>query len=396
MQRGGLLDGKYQLEALISAGGMARVFRARHRELGRTVAIKLVLEGLKDDARMRELFYTEARIASSLAHPHIGAVTDFGFDDTLGFFLVMDLLEGESLRARMHRVWPPRRVSAEILEQTASAVRYIHERGIVHCDLKPENVFLARLPDERSAHVKLIDFGLSFRVDALPGSPAGTLPYMAPERLDGGAPTPVCDVYSLGVIAYELVARRRPFEGNPLERRKNDQQPPPPSTVEAQGEGKDDRLDALILRALAADPSQRHPNAEAFAFELRTWMAMRGHRAARQSLPRASELSALADGPLPLALFGKDGALRFANRAFLTRLDSERAEAASFFELAVVALDRKLQEAFRAAATDGRQVRRAMILPGGRGAGTLVLLPAEDGVHASFVDAVGVDGGGGA
>jgi hypothetical protein len=387
MRRGGLLDGKYQLEELISEGGMARVFRARHRELGRAVAIKLVLEGLRDDARMRELFYSEARIASSLVHPNIGQVNDFGVDSDLGFFLVMDLLEGGTLRERMRHGWPNARVTAEIVDQVVGAVRYIHDRGIVHCDLKPENIFLARLPAERRVHVKLIDFGLAFRVDALPGDPSGTLPYMAPERIEGGAPTPQCDVYSLGVILYELVARKRPFGNEPLARRRKQDEALPPSSL-AGGE-PDERLDALVLRALAADPAQRHPTAEAFHFELRTWMSMRGLRAPRTAAadPAAGELGALAGGPLPLALFAKSGALRFANRAFLARLDSERSEAARFDELAAVVLDRTLEESFRAAAS-GQPVRHALAVSGRRGAGTLVLLPAADGVHATFLDEV--------
>jgi serine/threonine protein kinase len=381
MQRGGLLDGKYQLESLISEGGMARVYRARHRELGRSVAIKLVLEGLKDDTRMRELFYSEARIASTIVHPHIGQVTDFGVDEDLGFFLVMDLLEGETLRERMRHAWPNLRVTAEILDQVAGAVRHIHERGVIHCDLKPENIFLAKLPDERGPHVKLIDFGLSFRVDALPSDPSGTLPYMAPERVAGGLPTPQCDVYSLGVILYELVAKQRPWE-----RPRGKTQPPSPSA------SKDERLDVLVMRAVAADPADRHPSAEAFHFELRTWMSMRGLRAARSvSAPHSitrpvGELGALVDGPLPLALFTRGGGLRFANRAFLERLDVDPSQATSFSELAAVALDRSLEAAFKTAA-GGKPVRRPM-LSRKKGAGTLLLMPADDGVHALFVDEI--------
>jgi hypothetical protein len=378
MQRGGLLDGKYQLEELISEGGMARVFRARHRELGRPVAIKLVLEGLKDDARMRELFYSEARIASSLIHPHIGQVNDFGVDPDLGFFLVMDLLEGETLRQRMRAKWPNLRVAAELLDQVVSAVRYIHDRGIIHCDLKPENIFLARFPDERGPHAKLIDFGLAFRVDALPGDPSGTLQYMAPERIHGGAPTPQCDVYSLGVILYELTTRQRPFD---VRKRKSDA-PLLPSDLTGE---PDARLDSLLLRALSGDPQNRHPSTEAFHFELRTWMSMRGLRTARPAAQKG-ELNAVAEGPVPLALFDRQGVVRFVNRAFLERMDQENADPKHFSELAAVALDRSLDDAFHKAA-QGKPMRRPVMLPKKKGAGTVVLLPTDDGVHATFVDA---------
>src|SRR6185295_17603372 len=98
VRRAGMVDGRYELEALLSKGGMGRVFRARHRDLGRQVALKLVLDGFADDYELRELFFKEAQLASSLNHPNIITVTDFGLDDDLGYFLVMDLLQGETLR----------------------------------------------------------------------------------------------------------------------------------------------------------------------------------------------------------------------------------------------------------------------------------------------------------
>ncbi len=213
-KRAGLVDGRYELEAMISKGGMGRVFRARHRDLGRKVALKLVLEGMQDDNELREIFFREARLASSLSHPNIINVTDFGLDDDLGYFLVMDLLEGETLRERMRGNPPKLRFAFDALEQVTGAVRYIHGRDIVHCDLKPENIFLTHIEGEprRTNVVKLLDFGLSWRRETMPDPKlGGTPPYLAPERLRGHPPSALCDVYSLGMMLYELIAGELPF-----------------------------------------------------------------------------------------------------------------------------------------------------------------------------------------
>src|ERR1700733_4655877 len=120
---------------MITKGGMGRVFPARPRDFGRVVPLKLVLDGMQEDAELREIFFKEARLASSLSHPNIINVTDFGLDDDLGYFVVMEYIEGVTLRERM-RQKPSARFAFEVIDQIAGAVRYIHGRDIIHCDLK--------------------------------------------------------------------------------------------------------------------------------------------------------------------------------------------------------------------------------------------------------------------
>jgi serine/threonine protein kinase len=278
------LEGRYELIDLLSQGGMGSVWRGRHRVLDRPVAIKLMSVDLRDDPEMRSRFSLEARVASALQHPNIVATTDFGFDEEHGYFLVMELLEGESLRERTdgQRLRP--RVACDIVEQVAWALRYIHSRGIVHCDLKPENIFLAQLDEEsrRRNHVKLIDFGLAFRSTGAPTALAGTPPYLAPERLRGEPPSPMSDLYSLGALFYELLTGRVPYEGSLLDI--VDQQiagsrPPLPSSLV--GEPLEPRADEVVMRALSMHPVDRQASVEAFLFELRTLMSMMDMRVRR-------------------------------------------------------------------------------------------------------------------
>ncbi len=323
---GQLLDGRYRLEQRLKVGGMGEVWSARHLELDRSFAVKLLPIGPHANQASREHFFREARLSSSLSHPNIVSVTDFGIDEVRGYFLVMELLEGASLRDRIEERPLPTRIACDVLDQIASAVRYAHGRGVVHCDLKPENIFLVRIAGgNRRVHLaKLLDFGLSFRKDDAQPGHGGTPPYVAPERLRGAPPTPRCDVYALGVIFYELIAGVRPFVGNVLEvieQQLHGPPPPPPSARVPTSEPLDARLEALIMRALSKDPDQRHPTAEAFQFELRTFMnmtAMRSRTAPSTGGAVTSQLPVeLMQSPLPIAMFEVDGTLRYANQRFL-------------------------------------------------------------------------------
>ena len=142
---GQLLDGRYRLEQRLKKGGMGEVWSARHLELDRIFAVKLLPIGPHVNEASREHFFREARLSSSLTHPNIVSVTDFGIDDARGYFLVMELLEGASLRDRLDEHPLPTRIACDVLDQIASAVRYAHGRGVVHCDLKPDNIFLVRV-----------------------------------------------------------------------------------------------------------------------------------------------------------------------------------------------------------------------------------------------------------
>jgi serine/threonine-protein kinase len=324
---GQVVDGRYELLSLLSEGGMGRVFKARHRRLDREFALKLVHHSVMEVDGAGERFLREARLASSLNHQNVVAVTDFGHDPTLGYFLVMELLEGETLRDLLAEKQVGYRVACDIVDQLAGVVRHIHARGILHCDLKPDNIFLVHAEGEprRRHHIKLIDFGLSWRKDQLAESEiCGTPPYLAPERLTGQPPSPRCDVYALGMIMYELVAGRTPFSGDPMEimRQQLEGRPiPPPS-------GLDERVGApatsLILRALELDPGMRHASVEAFHYELRAMMEMTGLRVRSPSQRRVVQrsegdaLGTLMDSPVAMALVEVSGAMRFVNRAFVS------------------------------------------------------------------------------
>jgi tRNA A-37 threonylcarbamoyl transferase component Bud32 len=407
VQRAGMLDGRYEMRGLLSQGGMARVFTALHRDLGRSFAVKLVRDNFKDDPGMRAQFFTEARLASSLSHPNIIAVTDYGIDSELGCYLVMELLEGETLRSRTTRQRLSPRMACDILDQAVGAVRYIHGRGIVHCDLKPENMFLARVAGEprRGNTLKLLDFGLSWRSESMPDPTlGGTPPYLAPERLKGEAPKPINDVYSLGVILYELIAGRWPFTGTLsqiIDQQLSGSKPPPPSQFcEEKLEG---RTDELVMRALERDPKNRQPTAEALHFELRALMRMMGMKMRRYTLVSETGLAtlggepvaeALVESPIPLAIFERSGAVRFCNRSFAEHLEGTAdAPLPPWDDLKVVKQSAELRQALALAIATGKPVRR-MLMAGSAEAPhmqILVLHPLMtdervDSVHATLID----------
>ncbi|MEO6950249.1 MAG: serine/threonine-protein kinase [Polyangia bacterium] len=279
MQRTWLVGGRYELQHEISSGGMGRVFSATHRDLGRQFALKLLLEGQRQKPESRERFFVEARLASSLAHPNIVSVTDYGIDDEHGCYLVMELLEGSTVGERLESGGLAPRLAFDIVDQLTGAVRFMHARGILHGDIKPANVFLAKQEGEprRKNVVKLLDFGLSFKESSAPEAKlGGTPPYLAPERLRGAPQSPACDVYSLGILLYEMLTGRLPYRGTLTEvitHSLGGPMPPAPSKLVP---GLDASIDALVMRAIDREPARRHPTTEAFHFEVRTVMSMAG------------------------------------------------------------------------------------------------------------------------
>jgi serine/threonine protein kinase len=341
---------------------MGEVWLASHVELDRRFAVKLLPIGQHADHASREHFFREARLASSLSHPNIVSVTDFGIDERRGYFLVMELLEGASLRDRLDEHALPPRIACDVLDQLSSAVRYAHSRGVVHCDLKPDNVFLVRVAGEnrRVNLAKLLDFGLSFHADQRTNQHGGTPPYVAPERLRGKEPTPRCDVYALGVIFYELIAGRRPYMGSVMEvieQQLEGATPPSPSRVVEHTPPLDTRIDEIIMRAMSRDPQMRHASVESFQFELRTFMSMSGMRSRQAPVTGGAVTTQLPvqlmQSPIPIAMFELDGTLRYANQRFLELASSSpRAAVRTFDDLPIClkhphvagALDRVLQK----------------------------------------------------
>ncbi|MFH2007569.1 MAG: protein kinase [bacterium] len=325
---------RYRVLESIGGGGMARIFRVQHLELGKHFALKIIHHELSDDERVREMFYREARLASSLDHPNIVLLTDFGVDATYGAFIVMEYLKGETLHARLQREGRLHtNVACEVALQVAEALHFIHAKNVVHCDIKSENVFLCEPPPEqrRRTVVKLLDFGLSRqkvasgRVSA--SEVGGTPAYMAPERLNRASPRPSMDIYSLGVLFYEMITGTLPFLGSLEEVLIAQIKKKPERISKRMREPVDDRVEELVHKALRKDPDRRQKDMGAFIYELRTVMDMLGigrrrggqlervRSGAAVSRVKNCELM-VAECPLPLFMTDAQGNLVLANKAF--------------------------------------------------------------------------------
>lgn len=263
--------GRYRLESLIATGGMGEVWRAHDTALGREVAVKLLKREYAGDPVFRSRFEAEARHAAGLHHPGIAAVFDVGestdSDDVLPRpYLVMELVDGQPLSALIGggRPLDPEAVRA-LLAQTGDALAVAHRAGIVHRDVKPANLLVT---PQRT--VKITDFGIARAMAGMAmtgtGAVMGTPQYLSPEQARGETATPASDVYGLGVVAFECLAGRRPFEKEtPVATalaHLNDPVPALPASVPAD-------LAAVVQRALAKRPADRYPDGGAFAAALR-------------------------------------------------------------------------------------------------------------------------------
>jgi hypothetical protein len=264
--------GHYELLEEVGRGGMGVVFRARDTRLDRVVAVKMIRSGALAEPAEVDRFHREARAAARIQHPHIVAVYELG-DHGGQFFLSMALARGGSLDRHRDRFREPR-AAAGLMEKVARAVGAAHERGIVHRDLKPSNVLLGE-DDEPLVS----DFGLAkFLYDdaelTQPGQRVGTPAYMAPEQAAAGAGpiSPAADVWSLGVLLYELLTGRRPFLGSDpgeLTSSIRTADPVPPRRL---CRAVDRGLEAIILCCLEKDPARRYRCGTELADDLRSWL----------------------------------------------------------------------------------------------------------------------------
>jgi eukaryotic-like serine/threonine-protein kinase len=261
------LGGRYRMEALLATGGMGEVWAARDLLLDRAVAVKVLGPAFAGDGRAAERLRREARAAGRLEHPNIARVLDLGEDGGLPY-LVMELLEGESLAGRIGRGRPMAPAeAARVVAVVADALEAAHRAGIVHRDVKPGNVFLGA-----DGSVKVLDFGIASAAGETAlttGDLIGTAAYLAPERALGQRATPAADVYALGVVLYELLAGRRPFEaGSDIELAMAHVHAHPVSLAQA-APGTPSFLVAACEQAMSRDPSSRPPSAAALARLLR-------------------------------------------------------------------------------------------------------------------------------
>ncbi|HSE15862.1 MAG TPA: serine/threonine-protein kinase [Pyrinomonadaceae bacterium] len=275
---GRTLDEKYLVEEHLGAGGMGAVYRARHLSMDRPVAIKFLHQRLVEDEAARVRFQTEARAAVKLRHPNAVSVTDFGHTSEGGVYIVMELLEGRTLREIVSREAPLDTARAtSIMLQASDAVAAAHAAGIIHRDLKPANILITQSADQ-PAVVKVLDFGIAtFAADddeddattlAQPNTVIGTPRYMSPEQHHGDELTTATDVYSLGVILYEMLTGMVPFSGaTHAEIAEKHANLPPHSPREIVATIPEE-VEHIVLHALEKQPADRPANAGEFRREL--------------------------------------------------------------------------------------------------------------------------------
>lgn len=258
---GSILDGRYRIEASLGDGGMGAVYRARQLSAGRDVAIKLLHSVLSSDGDTVERFETEARAIANLRHPNTLRLIDVGRLEDDRLFIVTELIEGKTLAGFVNDGPSLPRVLA-LLQQGADALSEAHERGIVHRDLKPSNVMVERVGTTDVA--KILDFGIAKLADqpkvTATGAIFGTPAYMSPEQANGDPVDHRTDIYSLGVMLYEIACGRKPFlaEGaGALLVKHITEAPPHPRDL---GVTLPPGLEALIEEMLAKDPAQRPPS----------------------------------------------------------------------------------------------------------------------------------------
>ncbi len=298
--------GNFRLTRRLGSGGMGAVYEAVHPIVGNRVAIKLLGGSFASDQSVVDRFVFEARALNQVANEHIVKVIDLGAHPEGFFYCVMELLEGETLAALLSRgrVEPARALA--LLVQCLEALAAAHARSIVHRDLKPANIMLVRGESGAFDHVKLVDFGVAkleapWRPGAtLAGTVIGTPAYMSPEQASGRVDQvdQRSDLYSLGLVAYEMLTGHHPFQGRPLGEliaAQLAETPPPPSRLF----DLPPAVDEWVMRLLRKNKQERFPSALAAREEARAVLALLSAPAERRPAPRPAVPSPLAAAPLP-------------------------------------------------------------------------------------------------
>jgi serine/threonine-protein kinase len=276
---GTLLDGRYELRSLLGEGAFGRVYLGMDRRLARIVAIKLVKPAWAQDPEWVQSFLGEARLLARVSDPGIVQIFDVG-NAPEGPYYVAEFVDGESLASRLRRRGVTAREACDIAEQLCQALAHAHEQLIVHRDVKPANILISARD-----RVKIGDFGVARVAESTTEAPAcavlGTPRYMAPEQARGERTSPAADVYSIGVVLYEMLAGHTPFDGDSavqfaLAHETRTPPPLPPQTPEA--------LERVVIRALAKRPTERYPDAAAMG------RALLRARPPAEVAPRTGEL----------------------------------------------------------------------------------------------------------
>jgi eukaryotic-like serine/threonine-protein kinase len=315
-----MLSDRYELGDRLGSGGMSTVYRATDRVLERTVAVKVLAEHLSDDEKFVARFRREALSVAKLIHPNIVQVYDTGVDEAR-HYIVMEYVQGRSgaqLLQTKGRLGPA--VAVQIGVQSCSGLEYAHRQGIIHRDVKPGNLLVIGGPAGRrssatGAHdpptgemtVKLADFGIARAAEQTRltqvGSVVGTAAYLAPEQARGEEARPAADVYALGVVIYQLLTGRLPWEGSTLAElaiRRENEQPLSPSSYDPE---VPEELSTAVLGALEGDASARYGTAREFSAALRAGIAGQqppvptGEAPTRAMASETEATRALASGP---------------------------------------------------------------------------------------------------
>jgi eukaryotic-like serine/threonine-protein kinase len=316
---GATISGRYELGDRLGAGGMSSVYRAVDHVLERTVAVKILAEHLSDDEKFIARFRREALAVARLIHPNIVQVYDTGVDEGR-HYIVMEYVEGRSGAQLLHsrgRLGPE--VSVEVGVQSCAGLEYAHKQGIIHRDVKPGNLMVIGGPAGRRSTaagghdpptnemtVKLTDFGIARAAEQTRltqvGSVVGTAAYLSPELARGGEPTPAADVYALGVVVYQLLTARLPWEGTTLAElamRRESEAPLAPTTYDPD---VPETLSDAVLRALAPGPGERYSTARELSGALRAGLAGMTPPPATSEAPTAR----LGDRTAPTRMLGGD------------------------------------------------------------------------------------------
>jgi Tol biopolymer transport system component len=272
--------GAYEILSPIGAGGMGEVYRAHDAKLDRDVAIKVLPASVAADPEALARFEREAKAVAALSHPNILSIFDFGAVDGTAF-AAMELLEGETLRAKLAGGPIPQRKAVEYAQQIAQGLAAAHDRGIVHRDLKPENVFICR-----DGRLKILDFGLVKRIDTVspdaptsaptgggqtdPGTVMGTVSYMSPEQVKGLAVDHRSDLFSFGAVLYEMLAGERAFKRDTAPETLTAILREEPAELSSSNRRVDPALEGLVRHCLEKSPEERFQSARDLAYALST------------------------------------------------------------------------------------------------------------------------------
>jgi serine/threonine-protein kinase len=335
---GAVLQGRYRLLAPIARGGMGSVYRGERLGLERPVAIKFLHAAVARDPALVKRFEVEARAMSRLCHPNCVSVIDYGVDGLP--YLVMDLVEGVELRSLIDegRFAPRRAIS--IAQQVLAGLEFAHAQGVIHRDVKPENILIEQRPGLED-HVRLLDFGLAKLVDggskATLGVCLGTPSYMAPEQLDETPVDERVDLYTTGVVLYEMLTGKKPFDGRDIAQifLQQLESRPPPFHQTLPDVALPAELERVVMRALAKSPADRFSS----ALEMREALGRVGQgleaapagapdRTICEAMPMGAQMAVVAaPEPAPVDSTAKEGpAERLRNRIrALARVARERA-----------------------------------------------------------------------